>query len=440
MRKIMAFLIILSTVSVSQEFVVRGRIVGPTGTPLPLTKIRVVPNDTAGTPADPDGYFRIVLPACGPRNLFIKAGKGYGYGGMIPLLMDADDSVAIAIRLDSVKQAEYQFADPASRTARFARLHTDLSHSYMDFIQSLQSLERDGRDTKAFYCTWKDTAARLKQSAATETDPVIQGEFLLRYYRLTSVHRMTLDTLFYRKMVASIPVNSPLWFFNNYEAFDQPSLRPDGKAFLDSMIETHPSRELRAFLLFETAREAQSAMDEMEVRRNYEKLKEDFSDIWWSKIADQWIIVDTKVKQGAQIPDFTFPDMDDSTIVYTRSSLKGNVFLLDFWATWCLPCRGEIPYLQKAYERYQSKGLQIISISSDLKKSDVDDFRLHKAKMPWKHVWLSKDDLKTIHDRFEVTGIPKPILVGRDGEIVGLKNEVREEKLERALEKVFGNK
>jgi peroxiredoxin len=307
----------------------------------------------------------------------------------------------------------------------------------MDFVQALQKLEREDRDTKSFVSAWMDSAVRLKEMVMTEKDPVMRGEVLLRYYRLTSLRVMRFDTLFYTKYASQIPATSPLWFFNNYEAYDQMFLRSGGSAYVDSIREYHPSRELRAFILFNAAIEAQSSMNTEEVRRNYVRLKEEFGDIWWSKIADQWLMVDMKVRRGTQVPDFTFKDMDDSTILYSKSSLKGKVYLLDFWATWCIPCLNEILYLQRAFEKYHSRGLQIISISSDMKKSDLSLFRLHKAKMPWKHVWISGDELKMIHDQFEVTGIPKPILVNLDGEIVGLGSDVREENLERVLEKVL---
>ena len=273
----------------------------------------------------------------------------------------------------------------------------------------------------------------------TEKDPVIRGELLLRYYRITSLKWMPFDTLLYRKLIGSIPANSPLWFFNNYEAYDQSSIRQDGKAFLDSLIDYHPSRELRAFLLFESARDAQYAMNEVEVRRNYARLKEDFLDIWWSRVADRFITVNMKVKSGAPIPDFSFKDMDDSTIVYSKSSLKGKIFLLDFWATWCIPCLSEIPYLQKAFEKYRSRGFEIISISSDAKQSEVNTFRRQKANMPWKQVWISESECKIVHDQFEVTGIPKPILVGRDGNVLGLKADVRGDNLDKFLESLFAN-
>ncbi len=144
-----------------------------------------------------------------------------------------------------------------------------------------------------------------------------------------------------------------------------------------------------------------------------------------------------KVKRGAQLPDFLFHDIEDPAIIYSKSSLQGTIYLLDFWATWCLPCVGEIPYLKKAYDEYHSKGFQIISISSDLLKSDVIKFKEQKYSMPWKHVWLSPDELKLVQNKFEISGIPKPILVDREGNIIGIKSEVRGEELERVLSMIY---
>jgi len=197
-----------------------------------------------------------------------------------------------------------------------------------------------------------DSAAKLKTMSLDEKDPVIRGEYLLRYYRLTTIQGMSFDSSFYKKMVLLIPVNSSLWFFNNYETFDQNIIHPRGKSFVDSVKEYHPSRELRAFLFFQTAMESQYKMDENEVRKNYVRLKEDFSDIWYAKIADRFIVSKMNVKRNTQISDFIFKDINDSTTTYSKSSLLGKIYLLDFWATWCLPCVNEIPYLQKAYDKY----------------------------------------------------------------------------------------
>ncbi len=440
MAKLLAILALLTSVCAGQQCVVRGRIVGREGSPFPRSFVRADNNgglDSSAVQADARGYFTIALPAGEPKNLYLGI-AGRGFGGMLPILTDAGDSVFFEARLDSAHSPVLDFSPPEARIAKFARVHTALTGQYLDFVRDLQTLQRNDGDAKSYLAAWMDSAALLKHFAASEEDPVLRGEYLLRYYRLTSIRGMTFDTAFFRTNVRSIPARSPLWFFNNYEAADQHLLRPDGRRFVDSVMEFHPSRELRAFLLFNAAVEAQRAMNETDVRRNYRRLKEDYGDIWWSKIADQWIIVDAKVRTGVQVPDFAFKDLDDSTVLYSRSSLKGKVYLLDFWATWCLPCIGEIPYLRKAYEKYHSRGFEIISISSDARRSDVESFRRGNGGMPWRHVWVTGEDLRRCHDQFEVTGIPKPILVGRDGTVIGLKSDVRGENLAKMLDGLMG--
>ncbi|MEO8168148.1 MAG: carboxypeptidase-like regulatory domain-containing protein, partial [bacterium] len=286
----------------------KGRVVADDGSPVSSAHIRSSHNDgdSTGTKTDAEGYFTIVLPRNEPKNLYINAGNKYG--ALVPLLTDFEDSVTLTIQLDSVNQPRFQFENPGSRIARFARLHLDLFQNYISFVQSLQKLQKDRQDTKSFFTAWNDSVTNLKQMVLAEKDSVIRGELLLRYYRLTTIPGLKFDSVFYQKFITSISVNSPLWFFNNYEAYDQSHQRPDGKAFVDSIIANHPSRELRAFLLFETAREAQFGDNEQRVRQNYAKLKQDFPDISWSKLADKVIFADRKLKQRTEIPDFIFKD------------------------------------------------------------------------------------------------------------------------------------
>ena len=520
---------------VTSQFIVKCRVVGWNGAPLPLARVCDNPEGRNASSADEQGFCRITLSKKEPRYLSIS---GVGcYGNSIPLLTDLEDSVEIVVHLDPViiednfndvdvgyrtepeaalrhmrmtrqpdgtyraaihslqpqiefrilnvaknnwpvvlgtnadsyisdgrlgyfaikhckndtavilfdpaavpiaSQASFEFIGNPSTTSRFARLHGNLTAMYMRFVDSLQTLQREKRETENFLSSWRDSAEVLKRLILVEQDPILRGELLIRYYRLRSINGMALDTPFVRTYVTAIPCTSPLWVFNNYEAFDISKIHPRGDAFVDSMLERNPSRELRAFLLFSRAQEAQYKMDEKGVRLNYERLKDEFGDVFWAKIADSQIAVNMKVRRGVQVPDFAFKGMDDSTRVFSKSLLKGKVYLLDFWATWCLPCIGEIPYIKKAYEKFRSKGLRIISVSLDAQRESPLKFRKLNMNMPWDHVWIHPEDVKALSDEFEITGIPKPILVDRDGVIVGLKSEARGENLEIMLGRLLG--
>src|SRR5512141_578090 len=74
-----------------------------------------------------------------------------------------------------------------------------------------------------------------------------------------------------------------------------------------------------------------------------------------------------QVKVGQMAPEISLPDSKDSII--NLSSLKGKVVLIDFWASWCRPCRAAIPSVVKLYEKYKSKGLEVYGVSIDEKKN-----------------------------------------------------------------------
>jgi thiol-disulfide isomerase/thioredoxin len=120
-------------------------------------------------------------------------------------------------------------------------------------------------------------------------------------------------------------------------------------------------------------------------------------------------------RPGREVRDFTATTMDGKPV--SPESLKGKVYLLDFWATWCGPCIAELPHLQEAYKDLHDKGFEIVSISLDSNKADVTQF-WKRNPMPWTHVYdEDRPQDERLADRFGVYGIPHTILVGKDGKI-----------------------
>lgn len=119
------------------------------------------------------------------------------------------------------------------------------------------------------------------------------------------------------------------------------------------------------------------------------------------------------LKAGSQIPSLVYNDPNGKPI--DIRSFEGKVTLIDFWASWCGPCRKAIPEMKELYAKYKEKGFEVLSVSVD---TDNNAWRkaMTEEEMPWPQV-LSPDKNKTLAD-FMVIGIPTLYLVDRNGKII----------------------
>ena len=135
---------------------------------------------------------------------------------------------------------------------------------------------------------------------------------------------------------------------------------------------------------------------------------------------------------GGTITHITLTDTEGKK-VSTESLLKqGKWVLIDFWATWCGPCRAEIPHLVAAYEKFAPKGLEIYGITLDRPGSE-DKWKEFVAdnKMTWVNVWGYEDNKCEAADSYNVASIPTNFLFSPDGKLVA-KN-LRGEDIEKIL-------
>jgi cytochrome c-type biogenesis protein len=116
---------------------------------------------------------------------------------------------------------------------------------------------------------------------------------------------------------------------------------------------------------------------------------------------------------GQLAPAFTAQDLDGKPVAL--SDLRGKVVVLNEWATWCEPCRGEIPQLEALHRQFASQGLVMVGVSIDAfgTGGDVRDFaREHDMTYP---IWLDPD--KQFSAKFVTVGVPETFLIDRAGRI-----------------------
>lgn len=133
-----------------------------------------------------------------------------------------------------------------------------------------------------------------------------------------------------------------------------------------------------------------------------------------------------KLAIGMPAPDFMIADMNGKNI--SLKDFKGKYVLLEFWASWCSPCRKENPNLKKAYSRFHDKGFEIIGISLDLpdfKKAWLEAIKADS--LPWIQLSLNRAVIK----EYNVQRIPASFLIAPDGKI--LSKDLRGEEVEKKL-------
>lgn len=397
-----------------QQTTITGRLSGHDGQPMlkahvRLSRIvaRLQAPTLATTEVTKDGSFRLATTETG---LLLLQFTGVNNQRMeVPVFVETPTLVKINVRFGIT--AQVRFADAGSTQAKFATIYAEIMARREAFLTAKAEYERAGKPMDEFSYPWGVAQANLSRQIAAEKNPVLRRALLFAYLDLSDgEYGASLDPKLAQAALAEIPPTSVLWSLNPdlisiaVAGSGQPEKYVD---YVRQLISGHPDPQV--------AREVRAELSP-----------------------------DRKIMIGKPIPMFSLTSLDDPKIYYTNESLKGKVYLIDFWATWCAPCLGEMAHLHKLYEQYRTKGFEIVSVSLDAGPEAVNNFRKGRWKMPWLNsfagMWpqqSAKGNARVLEE-LEVAGIPKAILVDSHGQIVAAGMELRGPRLDKTLTRVLG--
>jgi peroxiredoxin len=147
-------------------------------------------------------------------------------------------------------------------------------------------------------------------------------------------------------------------------------------------------------------------------------------------IASSYTCLSAQPPVGTKVPEIALPGATGETV--KLSSLKGKVVLIDFWASWCGPCRRSMPGLKAVYKKYKDKGLEIYGISLDDNKAAWDK-AVKEDGTPWLHVI---DREGGIARQWGIQYIPTSFLLDKEGKLIAVNSE--KDALEKLLKQLLG--
>jgi thiol-disulfide isomerase/thioredoxin len=224
-------------------------------------------------------------------------------------------------------------------------------------------------------------------------------------------------------------------------------MEPYRKIYLERMtdyVKKYPSTALAAnFLCMNTGR-----MTLEQLKEAYNKLDETAKQTSAGKEIAAEIATLDRVAPGNPAPEIAKNDLVTGK-PFALSSLKGKVVLLDFWASWCVPCRKSNPHVKALYEKYRKKGFDVVYVADNdsrpeeaLKAIDQDGIRKYhhvlrglKTLKDANGKMTGYDKSEDVSEQYAIHFLPTKYLIDREGKIIG---KVTDEELDAKLKEIFG--
>ena len=287
----------------------------------------------------------------------------------------------------SQSDADIRFGDADSTPARIVAADRDLRKGVVRYQKSQKAYLAEGKDPKKFQYDFSSDLRTLEQRIEDQHDPLVRQFLMLRYFDFREAEN---NSSMAQRAFKEIPPASLAWsllwaagpinaFASISKAANQPETEED---YRQQVLATHPDDNVRAGFLFAALRKAHLQGEADKVGRYYTRLMDEFGKTDYARMAAE-IAPNRNILKGKPVPDFKLISLDDSA-------------------------------------------------------EDVAKFRKSKWPRPWLNARLEDGFGGKVATSFEVVGIPKAILVGKDGQIIAYGEELRGDKLDGTIARAIG--
>jgi peroxiredoxin len=394
---------------------------------------------------DAEGDYRATLSVKEPLFRYLGASPG----DALPILLQGGDTVRVTGSCGNLKAATVTGSDINTEYAALRASFDDFNERYTTLVQDIEVIQnervnREGREAMLqLDREKKQLAQRLKRETPLLGRIASLNTYLSHYSDTSGVYSNQLehyiDTYFQFVDFDDPGYDDLSW---TYEG---------GRGFANNLMRAIPGAQLADILLSQTGRWPAGSRARFLARSGAlssllpdkhpasaplaDSIIAEYAELYPGQVAmirNQTASL-RSFTIGAPAPLFTAPTPEGESL--SLESLRGEVVLLDFWASWCGPCRRENPNVVRMYHKFRDKGFEILGVSLDDKR-DRWEQAIATDKLDWLHVSDLKGWQSEYGQLYGVTSIPQTVLLDREGNI--LARNLRGPDLERKLEEVLG--
>ncbi len=220
------------------------------------------------------------------------------------------------------------------------------------------------------------------------------------------------------------------WWRNSTDAAAQKKLLDDAR----TLLKANAKNDTVAMSLMQMSQQGAATP---ELKEAVDKILMDEAQGPRAQMLAQQLKAESKLKSMENKP-LTIAGVKNDGSQFTTADWKGKVILVDFWATWCGPCRAELPRVKKAYADFHDKGLEILGVSCDNEPDDLKKFLAENKDMPWPQLFDEKTKgWHPLATSYGINGIPTMFLIDKKGV---LRSVTARENFEEAIPKMLDEK